>query len=229
MRFGRLAGTLGVVRARRVALPRGRGLPCLGALALAAIFSACERSKPEPEPRSAPAVASHELPPGHPPVAAGPAKPDDTLGLKWTDPPAWSRIAPSSPMRKASYVVPRAAGDPEDAEMAVFFFGSGMGGSTEDNVKRWVGQFPDVPPGAVKRSDRSGGGVQQHLVEIERGTFNSGMPGGPTTPKKDFAMVGAIVDAPKGKVFFKLTGPAPTVAAARETFLKLLDGVVVVP
>jgi hypothetical protein len=37
--------------------------------------------------------------------------------------------------------------------------------------------------------------------------------------------VGAIVEAPEGNVFFKLTGPAKTVQAARPAFDKMLQSV----
>lgn len=215
MRSGGAAGSLGAMLTARIFRT---GL-------LLALAPACDRARPEPDPAARVAPESPpSLPSGHPPVATRSSTGDD-LGLAWHDPPTWKRVTPTSPLRKASYVVPRAPGDAEDGEMAVFFFGGGMGGSTEDNVQRWVGQFGDVPKDGVKRSDRSGGGMPQHLVEIERGTFSSGMPGGPSTPKKDFALLGAIVDAPVGKVFFKLTGPVATVAAARPAFVALLDGV----
>jgi hypothetical protein len=38
-------------------------------------------------------------------------------------------------------------------------------------------------------------------------------------------MLGAIVEAPEGNVFFKLTGPAKTVAAAEKQFEALLKSV----
>jgi hypothetical protein len=128
-------------------------------------------------------------------------------------------------MRKASYQVPKADGDAEDGELTVFHFGAGQGGGIEPNIERWVGQFKGVDKSQVKRSSRSANGMVQHVVEIERGTFSSGMPGGPTTPKADYALLGAIVEAPDGSWFFKLTGPVKTVTKAREEFTALLDSV----
>ena len=128
-------------------------------------------------------------------------------------------------MRKASYKVPKADGDSEDGELTVFHFGAGQGGGIEANVERWVGQFKGVDKRQVKRSDRSANGLVQHVVEIERGTFSSGMPGGPTTPKDNFALLGAIVEAPDGNWFFKLTGPSATVKGAQAEFFALLDSV----
>jgi hypothetical protein len=51
------------------------------------------------------------------------------------------------------------------------------------------------------------------------------MPGQPSKPKAGYALIGAIVDAPTGAYFFKLTGPKATVAAARERFYQFLDTV----
>src|SRR5687768_11566515 len=68
----------------------------------------------------------------------------DTLelgALKSATPKGWKRQDPSNKLRMAQYVIPKADGDKEDAELVVFFFGKGGGGSNEDNVKRWKGQF----------------------------------------------------------------------------------------
>jgi hypothetical protein len=66
----------------------------------------------------------------------------------------------------------------------------------------------------------------QHIVEIPDGTYTNSMAmHGPKTPQKNFALLGAVVDAPTGKYFFKLTGPAKTVKAAKDTFFKMLDTV----
>jgi hypothetical protein len=52
------------------------------------------------------------------------------------------------------------------------------------------------------------------------------MMGGPVTPRPGWRLLGAIVEGgPEGAVFFKLTGPARTVAAAQKDFRKLLQSV----
>jgi hypothetical protein len=147
------------------------------------------------------------------------------IDVTWEDPSEWKRLSTTNPMRKATYLVPRAKGDTEDGELAVFYFGPGQGGSIDDNVKRWVGQFKDLKPDSVKRADREANGLKQHTVEIETGTFSSGMPGGPTKPKSDYGLLGGIVSSPSGVYFFKLTGPRATVKAAHAPFYKLLDSV----
>ncbi len=129
-------------------------------------------------------------------------------------------------MRKASYVVPRAAGDSEDGELTVFYFGAGQGGGTDANVERWVKQFGDVKPGDVRRADREANGLRQHTVELDSGTFSAGTAmGGSGTPKPNYGLLGGIVEAPSGSYFFKLTGPSKTVAQAKADFYKLLDSI----
>ena len=59
---------------------------------------------------------------------------DSGAGIRWTAPSGWKAEA-ERPMRLGTYTV--APG----AECAVYFFGSGQGGSVDANVDRWVGQF----------------------------------------------------------------------------------------
>jgi len=168
-------------------------------------------------PASVSTAATHVVPP----------TPKSTPGdITWSDPPSWKRSLKQVPMRKATYQIPHAPKDKEDAELGIFYFGAGQGGTVDANVERWVKQFSDVPVDKVKRADRSANGLVQHTVEIASGTFNaSSMMQGPSKPKENFALLGAIIEAPSGEYFFKLTGPAETVAAARADFYKLLDSV----
>jgi hypothetical protein len=196
------------------------------AIFLGGILAACKK-EPEPAhgspllPKAAPATS---LPAPVPALSAASAE-AFPLGITWEDPPGWTRVPGSSAVRKATYRPPRAAGDKEDAELAVFYFGPGQGGSVEANVDRWIKQFTDLKSDAVRREDREAHGLRQHTVAISKGTFSSGMPGASNAPKKDYALLGGIVEAPSGTYFFKLTGPAASVAAARPAFMKLLDSV----
>lgn len=202
-----------------------RGFCVVSALSSAGLLLACQKA-PEPAAgqSSQPAASSPKPAEATPPAAAS-ALP--AVQITWVDPSAFRRVPPPNAMRKASYVVPHAAGDTEDGELAVFYFGPSEGGGIEQNVQRWVKQFADVKPDDVKRADREANGLRQHTVEIDRGTFDAGqMAMGPAKgPKKDYALQGAIVEAPSGAYFFKMTGPAKTVAAARPEFVKMLDSV----
>lgn len=201
------------------------GSSALCAVLLLASAAACEKKPPEPsaQPASpflpAPSAAAVQVPATPAPAASMQQEP---LHITWVDPPAFKRVPPSNPMRKASFVVPRAAGDSEDGELTVFYFGPGQGGSIDANVDRWVKQFGEVKPSDVKRADREANGLRQHTVELESGSF-SGMGGG--KPKEHFGLVGGIVETPSGAYFFKLTGPSKTVKQAKPDFYKLLDSI----
>jgi hypothetical protein len=173
-------------------------------------------SKPSLQASASPRPAPHE-------PTANSASP--AVEITWVDPPGLRRVPPKSAMRKASFEVPRVNGDSEDGELAVFYFGPGQGGSIDANVDRWVKQFTGVSANDVKRADREANGLRQHTVEIERGTFDAGQMGGGKGPKKDYALEGAIVETPSGAYFFKMTGPARTVLAARAPFYQLLDSI----
>jgi hypothetical protein len=181
--------------------------------------SCSRRAEPPAETRSLPPIES-----ANPTAASPPSSPPAARHeITWTDPPGWQKVASPSAMRKATYRVPAAPKDSEDGEMAVFYFG-GEGGSTEANIQRWISQFSGVKPSDIKRSQKNVRGMSQTIVEVE-GTYASGMPGAPATPKAHYRLLGAVVETPAGPYFFKLTGPTKTVEAAREAYLTMLDSV----
>jgi hypothetical protein len=212
------------IRVGSFRMTREFALTALFAVTLATA-SACKKT-PEPTGSSGPnllAVGSAAKPQPSPALAPS-ALP---LGITWEDPPDWPREARQRPMRKATYKVPRAKGDGDDGELAVFYFGAGQGGGLEDNVQRWVKQFSERKPEEPRRADRSANGLKQHTVEIDEGVYDPGMMGGgqKPTPKTGFALLGAIVEAPSGSYFFKLTGPKATVQGAKTKFYALLDSI----
>ena len=156
-------------------------------------------------------------PPGASPAAAMPE-----VAVTWTTPGAWKEMPKRSMMRAATYQAEGAAGA---AEIAVFYFGPGQGGDVESNIARWVGQFQETAGDAVTRSTRDVNGLKQYLVKVSEGTFSSGMPGGPAGPQKEWGMEAAIVEAPSGSYFFKMTGPAKTVSQHSEAFHSLLKSI----
>ena len=83
-------------------------------------------------------------------------------------------------MRVAQYALPRAAGDTQDAELVVYYFG-GTGGTVEANIERWVGQMqqPDGRPSSAvaKRQSRTVNGLKVTLVDVP-GTYVAEMTPG---------------------------------------------------
>ena len=150
-----------------------------------------------------------------------PAGPERRMGAIAARVPAgWVEEEPASSMRLAQF---RLTGDgAADAVLAVFHFGSGQGGSVDANIDRWYGQFSQPDGGDTKarsrRWQRQVGSIAVELVEI-KGTFSPGMGmGSQDGPQPDYAMLGAIAQAPSGLYFVKLTGPAATVARWGDSF-----------
>jgi hypothetical protein len=127
-------------------------------------------------------------------------------------------------MRVATYMIPPADGDSDGAECAVFFFGTGQGGDVQSNINRWLGQFENA--GKPEQSSKDVNGLHVTLVSVS-GTYLA--PGGPMMQsqgkKADYRLLGAIIEAPEGAVFFKLTGPLKTVGSAEKEFDSLVSSV----
>jgi hypothetical protein len=143
--------------------------------------------------------------------------------LKYDAPRGWTTRQAASSMRVAEFVLPRAQGDAEDAELIVYFFG-GQGGAVQANIDRWIGQMsqPDGrPSSAVAKTSttQSRSGLKVTLVDVSGTYVAETMPGGGARHNKpNFRLRAAIVDTPRGPYFVKLTGPAPTVARWDDAF-----------
>jgi len=178
------------------------------AFALAALVACSKTDEPAPGPPSQAASASPT-----PSAQAAPAAAPPAGAVVWTAPAAWSVAPNPSKLRIATYKIPKLPTDPEDADLSV----SQAGGGAEANIKRWASQFEGSPE--LKVSHRDVGGLKVTIVD-GHGIFNGGgMPGGPpSSPKRNWALLGAIVDSVDPPYFFKLTGPEKTVTAARADF-----------
>ena len=167
---------------------------------------------------------------GGPPVPVAPAATPAPVfpvtsggGLSWAVPKAWTP-GPSSAMRLATYYLPSAAGDSDRPELAVFWFGPAQGGTIDQNVARWFSQF-EPGPGDPKptRSLMRVGSVPVTLVTAA-GTYSAGTGmGAAPAPKNGYVLRGAMAEGPNGAVFFKLTGPRRSVAAAGKDFDALVS------
>ena len=198
-----------------------------------------------PEPPTTPTVAAQppapnapmltatteQLPPGHPAIPADhaatagattlPALPPPVAGVTWKAPERWELVPHESPMRIATYRIPHVAGDAEDAELSV----TRAGGDTNANVDRWLGQFDEAGRKTAKRSELLVDGLHVIVVEVQGSYSGMGSP----EPQPGFAMKSAIVETVGTKHFFKMTGPAKTVEAARAELQALVDSIRLVP
>jgi hypothetical protein len=147
--------------------------------------------------------------------------------LRFDTPKEWTTMPSKSSMRVAQYALARAAGDAEDAELIVYFFG-GSGGSVEANLDRWIGQFeqPDGRPSksVANTSTLTANGLKITVLDVS-GRYVAEMTPGSSTrhDKPGFRMKAAVIETPKGPYFIKLTGPAKTIErwnASFDAFLK---------
>jgi hypothetical protein len=149
--------------------------------------------------------------------------------LKFDAPPGWIPKPPASSARIAEYTLPKAAGDAEDAAVAVFYF-PGQGGSVQANLDRWIGQFaqPDGSPskGMAKTTKLDAHGLAVTLIDLS-GTYVAELSPGSAEHynKPGFRMRAAVVETADGPYFVKLTGPAKTVTQWDESFMTFLKSV----
>jgi hypothetical protein len=179
-------------------------------------------------------AAAEGLPAGHPPL-----EPMDPAGgqaaeieppasaqtpLEWKAPARWQLVPNASAFRLATYRVPRAPGDAEDAELSV----TRAGGSVDANAERWIGQFDPAGQKTAKRAKRNVGPLEVTRIDVQ-GSYAGGMPGAMgkgASGGAGWALLGAIVATPGMPHFFKLTGPARSVRAAEAEFDALIGSLV---
>jgi hypothetical protein len=165
------------------------------------------------------------LPPNHPPIGANtsfgsgtPEPANEAAAIAWTPPASWQTVPNPSSMRIATYRVPRAAGETEEAELSV----TRAGGTASSNADRWMAQFGKTAEGA--REERTIQGFKVTVVTVSGTFLGGGMMGTPSSPRTGWALLGAIIETPGSSYFFKLVGPANTVNAARASFQGMIAG-----
>ena len=199
------------------------------------LVAACGQNS-EPVPQSSQPGAMARSMPDQPQASSAPSQvasdPSETgttgiaAGVSWDIPSRWQVQGPRT-MRIATYAIPQADGDPEPGECAVFFFGTGQGGSIELNITRWRDQFEtaDGKSAALNQQKSIINSLAVTTVTVE-GSYMASM--GPmfqsgAVKKTNYKMLGAIIEAPEGNVFIKMTGPAKTIAGADAEFKSLLN------
>ncbi len=138
--------------------------------------------------------------------------------LTFQVPDGWKSVTPSSSMRKAQLEIARGS---DKAEVTFFHFGADQGGGAAENVARWYGQFPGSEDKRITEHVTVGS-IKITFATTE-GTYQSGMPGGPTTPMEGYALCGAILETPTGNIFVKMTGPKTVVKESTDAFKKMVS------
>jgi hypothetical protein len=152
-------------------------------------------------------------------------------GLKSRTPAEWAVEEPTSRMRVNQFRLEPIGDDKDKAEVIIFFFGTGQGGSGEANIERWKKMF--LPPERKKIDDVTKvekmkvSNVPVTFVDIN-GTYLSKTPpfdpNAQVTPFPNYRMIGVVFESDKGPYFIRLIGPANTVAYYKQGFDDWLKG-----
>lgn len=145
--------------------------------------------------------------------------------LAYTTPAGWQTRPPSTSMRVAEFVIPKANGDRDDADLIIYYFGPGGGGGAEANIQRWIGQMlqPGGQPSNARRETRVIHGLKVSMVDVS-GTYVAEMSPGASEhyDKPNYRLRAAVVETPHGSYYIKMTGPAKTMAAAGAAYDKFM-------
>ncbi len=143
---------------------------------------------------------------------------DESLTLQI--PAGWEQVKPENNLRLAQFSLPKADGDDDATELAVF---PPFGGTVNDNLTRWVGQFTSPVVKSTKGKTAKG---DYYFLDLT-GTYQKS-DGPPilrkTIDKPGYRMLAVILKVGEANYFLKLTGPEKSVAAQADAFRKSFGG-----
>ncbi len=144
--------------------------------------------------------------------------------LKSTAPADWTEQPSTSSMRLKQFALPGNGGK-DAAELTIYFFGKGSGGSAEANIKRWREMFT---PAEGKKADEHGkvdkfkvGDVDITYLDVD-GTYLTKVPpfapNAKTVAKPGHRMLAVVFECKNGPYFIRLVGPSATVEKHKKNF-----------
>jgi len=143
---------------------------------------------------------------------------------------AWKKIEPRNRIIESEYQILPAEGDTQPGRLTVM----ASGGSIEQNKQRWYGQF--VQEGGqsseklAKTEELKVDGQVVHLFDLSGTYKDQAGPFAPSTLRKDYRMLAAIVPTKEaGQYFIKLYGGKRTIAENEKAFRHLVESIRVQP
>jgi hypothetical protein len=139
-------------------------------------------------------------------------------------PADWIASEPSSGMRLLQFTVP-AADEAGAAELVVYYFGPGQGGSLDANVSRWASQFSSGDGPVEPVITPLTGNLPATLVELT-GSYARGVgvgPVGDALPNR--TLLAGVVETPRGNLYPQLYGPSDVVAKHKTDFVSFITGI----
>src|SRR5262249_41145844 len=150
----------------------------------------------------------------------------EVAGLKSTTPADWKAEPPSTKSvvpRLHTFKLAKAAGDPEDAELAIFL--TPGGGTIQQNLDRHIAKFE--PPAGKKAEDirkqdkLKVGGLDAAYLDIQ-GTYLKKFPpfdpNAKVTKVENYRELYVVFETKDGLASFVLLGPAKTVEQHKKAF-----------
>jgi hypothetical protein len=146
-------------------------------------------------------------------------------GLKAKLPEGWKEETPSNSMRLAQYKLPKADGEKDDAELAIFKFPGGSG-SVDANLKRQVDKFTPLEGKEkveAKTSKIKIGELEATYQDVTGNFKKKAFPMAKDfTEVPNYRQLYVIVLTEKGEYYITLLGSSKTVEKHRDTFEKLI-------
>lgn len=137
-------------------------------------------------------------------------------------PASWKEEAPKNRMRLMQFVLPKIGGDEYDAEIVIF---KGIGGSTQENIERWKGQF--VPPEGKTIADVASvttmkvANADVTYLDVQ-GTYKfKDQPFNPNAKEErrpNSRMLAVVFETKQTPYHIRLVGPAKTVEHYKKGF-----------
>jgi len=147
--------------------------------------------------------------------------------LDFQAPKVWEQKKPRFNIVEAEFEAKSSKPDTASARLTIM----ASGGSIEQNLERWVGQFSQEDGSTtedhMKQTEEKINGMQVYLVDIT-GTYadSAGPFAGNATQRKGYRMVGAIVETKlAGNYYFKMYGPQETIEEHQKRFLEMVKSV----
>jgi hypothetical protein len=145
----------------------------------------------------------------------------EVANLRFTIDSSWRLEQPKSAMRAAQFRLPSANSELADGELAIF---TGIFGSPEANIQRWIGQFKKLTTQPDIEKKRVGlFNIQVLDVSGIMGNSMETMVSGSDNASES-RMLAVVIDGhPLGPWYFKLIGPVDTLEHWKQTFDEMID------
>ena len=161
-------------------------------------------------------IATYRAPKDAPSPAVPTPATAGTSDITWTLPAGWTTEPDPSGMRKGSFLVSGAEG--AKADMSVTAFPGNVGGDLP-NVNRWRGQvgLPPIDDATLEQTVQT--------IDAPAGKFSFIELSGVNAAQKTVRMLGAWLQQPDRRWFFKLLGDDALVTAQYDAFFAFLKSV----